>query len=57
LGIKKPVTPEQALAQLAFIQENEKEAMKSYPLTKKICLDLYEYMTTQVQMQCTGIFG
>lgn len=48
MGIKKPVTPEQALAQLAFIQENEKEAMKSYPLTKKICLDLYEYMQVRL---------
>ena len=44
LGLRKPVTVDQVLSQLRFIQENADKAMTSYKLTQKICNDIYQFM-------------
>ena len=44
LGLRKPVTVDQVLSQLRFIQENADKAMTSYKLTQKICNDIYQFI-------------
>ena len=44
LGIRKPVTIDQVMSQLGYLQTNVTQAMSSYQLTKRICYDIYQFI-------------
>ena len=44
LGIRKPVTIDQVISQLSYLQTNITHAISSYQLTKRICYDIYQFI-------------